>query len=255
LQEYYDSKHWYFDQVKAFNLNFPAIRQHAGQHGVARRLTAWLTGLLTALLVLTVAYAAADFDKLARSLTQRWGAESSAKFQTWRQMIVADSNLPDADRLKRVNEFFNRQIRFGTDPDIWNSPDYWASPLETIGQSAGDCEDFVIAKYFTLQMMGVEPGRLRLTYVKAKIGGVNSTVTQAHMVLAYYAQPDAEPLVLDNLITDIRPASRRPDLLPVFSFNSDGIWVPGGAQPKSSVEKLSRWTDLVARMKAEGFDF
>ena len=207
------------------------------------------------LLVLSLAHSAPDFDKLAKTLLQRWGPESSAKFQAWRQLIAADGNAPDADRLKRVNEFFNRQIRFGTDPEIWNSPDYWATPLETLGQGAGDCEDFVIAKYFTLQMMGVEPARLRLTYVKAKIGGVSSTISQAHMVLAYYAQPDSEPLVLDNMISEIRPASRRPDLLPVFSFNSDGIWVAGGAQPKSSVEKLSRWTDLVARMKAEGFDF
>jgi len=177
------------------------------------------------------------------------------KFTNWRQLVLNDSNAPETDRLKRVNEFFNRQIRFGTDPEVWNSPDYWATPLETLGMGAGDCEDFVIAKYFTLQMMGVEPAKLRLTYVKAKVGGASSTVSQAHMVLAYYAQPDAEPLVLDNLITDIRPASRRPDLQPVFSFNSDGIWVPGGTQPRSSVEKLSRWTDLVARMKAEGFDF
>ncbi len=215
----------------------------------------WLGFVATSLLAFSLAFSATDFDKLGKTLQQRWGPESSAKFQAWRQMIATDANAPDADRLKRVNEFFNRQIRFGTDPEIWNSPDYWASPLETLGQGAGDCEDFVIAKYFTLQIMGVEPARLRLTYVKAKIGGVSSTLTQAHMVLAYYAQPDSEPLVLDNLITEIRPASRRPDLLPVFSFNSDGIWVPGGAQPKSSVEKLSRWTDLVARMKAEGFDF
>jgi len=236
-------------------LKISAITRYPFKHRGPGLRTGWLGIVVAGLLVFSAAYSATDFDKLAKTLMQRWGPESSAKFQTWRQLIAAEGNAPDADRLKRVNEFFNRQIRFGTDPEIWNSPDYWATPLETLGQGAGDCEDFVIAKYFTLQMMGVEPARLRLTYVKAKIGGVNSTITQAHMVLAYYAQPDSEPLVLDNLITDIRPASRRPDLIPVFSFNSDGIWVPGGAQPKSSVEKLSRWTDLVARMKAEGFDF
>jgi predicted transglutaminase-like cysteine proteinase len=215
----------------------------------------WLWALGVGLLTLSLAFSAPDFDRLAKTLVQRWGADSMTKFTNWRQLVLNDGNAPETDRLKRVNEFFNRQIRFGTDPEVWNSPDYWATPLETLGMGAGDCEDFVIAKYFTLQMMGVEPAKLRLTYVKAKVGGASSTVSQAHMVLAYYAQPDAEPLVLDNLITDIRPASRRPDLQPVFSFNSDGIWVPGGTQPRSSVEKLSRWTDLVARMKAEGFDF
>lgn len=49
-------------------------------------------------------------------------------------------------------------------------------------------------------------------------------MVQAHMVLAYHAQPHAEPVILDNLISELRPASRRPDLTPVFSFNGDGLW-------------------------------
>jgi predicted transglutaminase-like cysteine proteinase len=43
-----------------------------------------------------------------------------------------------------------------------------------------------------------------------------------HMVLAYYAQPGADPLVLDNLHAAILPASARADLIPVFSFNAEG---------------------------------
>lgn len=97
------------------------------------------------------------------------------------------------------------------------------------------------------------PQKLRLTYVKARIGGAASTVTQAHMVLAYYANPAAEPLILDNLITTIRPASQRADLQPVFSFNADGIWVGGGPNPNSSVDRLTRWRQLIDKMKTEGF--
>ena len=62
---------------------------------------------------------------------------------------------------------------------------------------------------------------MRLIYVKARIGGTASSLPQAHMVLAYYPTPDAEPLVLDNLMPEIRPASHAPDLQPVFSFNSE----------------------------------
>jgi hypothetical protein len=94
-----------------------------------------------------------------------------------------------------------------------------------------------------------------MSYVKAKIGGNNSTTTQAHMVLTYYASPDAEPLVLDNLITEIRPASRRPDLVPVFSFNNEGIFAGGGSQPAGSIDRLSRWKDVLLRMQTEGIDF
>ncbi|SFZ72837.1 transglutaminase-like cysteine proteinase BTLCP [Chitinimonas taiwanensis DSM 18899] len=211
--------------------------------------------ILACLLIMSLAYSAPDFDRLLRSLNQRWGTGAVQKFQAWRDLQGISATLPEAEKLKRVNDFFNRQIRFEDDSVIWQQTDYWATPLETLGRGAGDCEDFTIAKYFTLQMLDINPAKLRLTYVKAKIGGPSSTVSQAHMVLAYYSQPDAEPLVLDNLIGDIRPASRRPDLLPVFSFNSDGIWVPGGSQPNASSDRLSRWKDLVARMRGEGFSF
>ena len=202
------------------------------------------------------ALGATDFDKLLATLTQRWGPGPTQKFNAWRTLITNTSNLPDNDRLKRVNDFFNRQMRFGEDADIWNQPDYWATPMESIGQGAGDCEDFAIAKYFTLREAGVAPNKLRLIYVRAATGSSAGAPSQAHMVLAYYAQPEAEPLVLDNLINDIRPASRRPDLVPVFSFNSDGVFTGGAKEtaPSAGTGRLSRWEDLLKRARAEGFE-
>lgn len=202
------------------------------------------------------ALGATDFDKLLATLTQRWGAGPTPKFNAWRTLITNASSLSDNDRLKRVNDFFNRQMRFGEDADIWNQPDYWATPMESIGQGAGDCEDFAIAKYFTLREAGVAPAKLRLIYVRASTGTSPGAPSQAHMVLAYYAQPEAEPLVLDNLINDIRPASRRPDLVPVFSFNSDGVFTGGAKEtaPSAGTGRLSRWEDLLKRARAEGFE-
>ena len=98
--------------------------------------------------------------------------------------------------------------------------DYWASPLQALGKGMGDCEDYSLAKYFSLVSMGMPIAKLRLVYVRAQIGGQS----QAHMVLAYYPAPGAEPMILDNLVSEVRPASQRPDLEPVFSFNSEGLW-------------------------------
>ena len=96
---------------------------------------------------------------------------------------------------------------------------------------------------------------MRLIYVQARIGGVNSSITQAHMVLAYYPTPEAEPLILDNLVTEVQPASRRPDLLPVFSFNAQGLWQGAtGARGAAGPASLSRWQELLRRVRAEGFD-
>ena len=202
------------------------------------------------------ALGATDFDKLLATLTQRWGAGPTPKFNAWRTLITNASSLSDNDRLKRVNDFFNRQMRFGEDADIWSQADYWATPTESIGQGAGDCEDFAIAKYFTLREAGVAPVKLRLIYVRASTGTSAVASSQAHMVLAYYAQPEAEPLVLDNLINDIRPASRRPDLVPVFSFNSDGVFTGAAKEtaPSAGTGRLSRWEDLLKRARAEGFE-
>ncbi len=201
-------------------------------------------------------WGATDFDKLLSTLTQRWGQGPTAKFNTWRTLIAHTSTLSDEARLKRVNDFFNRNMRFGEDADIWNQPDYWATPMESIGQGAGDCEDFAIAKYFTLRESGVAPAKLRLIYVRAASGSGSGAPSQAHMVLAYYAQPEAEPLVLDNLVSEIRPASRRPDLVPVFSFNSDGVFTGGAKEttPAAGTGRLSRWEDLLKRARAEGFE-
>ncbi|MDZ7904833.1 MAG: transglutaminase-like cysteine peptidase [Cypionkella sp.] len=167
------------------------------------------------------------------------------------------SGAADNDRLRKVNDFVNRQTQFGEDAIIWAQPDYWATPLETLGRAAGDCEDFAIAKYFTLIEAGTAPDKLRLIYVRAKTGGDELAPTVAHMVLAYYAQPSAEPLIMDNLLPDIRPASRRPDLIPVFSFNSAGVFAGiagGGAAAAGGTGRLSRWEDLLRRAKAEGFE-
>lgn len=211
--------------------------------------------LLVAWLIFGFA-AAVDKDRLLASIQSLGG--TVAGLRDW-QRASAEATAMNAmdDKLRRVNEFFNRRIRFADDREIWGQVDYWATPMETLAKGQGDCEDFTIGKYFTLLAAGVPDEQLRLVYVKARIGGPDSSIQQAHMVLAYYAAPDAEPMVLDNLITEIRPASRRPDLTPVFSFNSQGIWAgaTGGTAPSAGgIGRLSRWQDLLQRARREGFD-
>lgn len=193
-----------------------------------------------------------DFERLQHALASRFGEERLGLLKDWQQMLVAGANAGESEKLRRVNDFFNRRLAFDDDISIWGQSDYWATPLETIGQGRGDCEDFSIAKYYSLVMLGVPVNKLRLVYVKALQKGPDGPLQQAHMVLAYYANPNADPLVLDNLNTEIRPASRRTDLSPIFSFNSAGLWQGTGNQ--SSKSSLSRWQDLLARARAEGFE-
>lgn len=205
-----------------------------------------------------LAMASADVEKILELARTRYGTNAVQTVQAWQDMMHAAKSMREQDKIQRVNEFFNRRIQFGEDQAIWGENDYWATPLELMGRGAGDCEDFSIAKYFSLRYLGVPQERLRITYVRARIGGPHSDVMQAHMILGYYEDPLGEPLILDNLITEVRPASRRGDLTPIFSFNGEGVWTGSGATEKkdaaSSTARLSRWRDLIARMRAEGFE-
>jgi len=211
-----------------------------------------LTALLAAssLLCLT-AVAGLDFDQMQQTLSKRFGSAPSARFAEWRKMLGDSTRSAESEKLRRVNNFFNQHMAFDDDYSVWGQSDYWATPLEMIGQGRGDCEDFAIAKYFSLLNLGVPVSKLRLVYVRAMLNGLDGPVQQAHMVLAYYATPNADPLVLDNLLPEIRPASQRTDLVPIFSFNSSGLWQ--GTGNLSSKSNLSRWQDLLTRARAEGF--
>jgi predicted transglutaminase-like cysteine proteinase len=127
----------------------------------------------------------------------------------------------------------------------WGEKDYWATPIEFLASHGGDCEDFSIAKYFTLKAMGMSEEKLNLTYVKALQYNMH------HMVLTYYRTPGAEPLVLDNLVETIKPASQRTDLMPIFSFNGTGLWLAkqrGRGKLAGSSSRVKRWRDLLEKM-------
>jgi predicted transglutaminase-like cysteine proteinase len=192
-----------------------------------------------------------DFERLQQLVTSRFGASQVPLLLDWQRMLGEGRGAPETGKLQRVNDFLNRRIAFDDDRSIWGQNDYWATPTELIGQGRGDCEDFSIAKYYSLIELGIPINKLRLVYVKATQSGPAGTFQVAHMVLAYYATPNADPLVLDNLNPLILPASRRSDLSPIFSFNSAGLWQGTGNQ--SSQSNLSRWQDLLARARAEGF--
>ena len=204
---------------------------------------------------LSLVLASADGARMEEIARARYGEAVADAVRDWRALIFDPTIDDERERLTRVNTFFNRRLRFDDDIKVWKEADYWATPLESIALGAGDCEDFAIAKYASLLISGISSERLRLIYVRARIGGPQSKVSQAHMVLGYYPTPDAEPLILDNLVSEIRPASRRPDLFPIFSFTSEGLWVQGASTSSADpTARLSRWRSVLQRMRAEGLD-
>lgn len=216
----------------------------------------WHVLLPLALLIGVVSGSCAwDVDKMLRAASGR-GPQALASARALQSVLAGLAGQDDHAKLVAINDFFNRRIVFASDQEVWGQNDYWASPLEMFEKGRGDCEDYVIGKYFALSAAGMPISKLRLVYVRAQIGGIGEGpgAVQAHMVLAYYASPGAEPLVLDSLIGEIRPASRRPDLAPVFSFNGEGLWQgTGGPSAGDPLARLSRWREVMAKARNEGF--
>lgn len=224
--------------------------------GVTRRAVVFWRWLPVLALAASAAWAI-DFARLEQLLAARFGPAPVSLLRDWQKALAESSKAAEKAKLGRINDFINRRIRFEDDSEIWNQSDYWATPLETLGQGRGDCEDFAIIKYYSLKEAGVAIAKLRLVYVKARLQGPAGPYLQAHMVLAYYPTPMAEPLVLDNLVPEILPASQRRDLQPVFSFNSEAIWsgVAGNAaRGGGGTGQLSRWQDLLDRARREGVE-
>lgn len=179
------------------------------------------------------------------AVSATYGERAGKRVATWRSEMARYHALSEREQLTEVNRFFN-QLYFVNDDVLWGKNDYWATPLEFLGSNAGDCEDFTIAKYFSLLELGVSDKKLRLVYVKA------IELNQFHMVLAYYQTPSAQPLILDNINPQIKPASQRRDLLPIYSFNGQHLWLmkSKNGELAGNSSRLSLWNDLRSRERS-----
>ena len=175
-----------------------------------------------------------------------------SRLTAWKELLASPTHRSEADlaKLRLVNDFMHR-TPFYCDPVMWCMEDYWAKPVEFLANDGGDCEDFSIAQYFTLKALGVADSKLRIVYAVYRRGG-QGAFTGAHMVLAYYERTDAQPRLLDNLNPSILPASNRPDLAPIFSFNSGGLWSAkeqkGRGQPSTPYRA---WSDQWRRVQSD----
>lgn len=184
------------------------------------------------------------YVQLAKNIGVKYGDRAEKRILAWRRMVESAHGSQVVDKLHTVNDFFN-MMQFVDDRVHWGKEDYWATPIEFLATGGGDCEDFTIAKYFALRELGVPDDKLRLVYVKAL------RLNQHHMVLAYYDKPTSVPVILDNLDRQIKPAIQRNDLLPIYSFNAENLWLAkekGRGELVGGSSRLSLWTDLNNRL-------
>ncbi|MCL7487580.1 MAG: transglutaminase-like cysteine peptidase [Desulfobulbaceae bacterium] len=169
-----------------------------------------------------------------------------ARIRHWQLFVKENRSAPPREKVVSVNNYFN-EFLYVEDQDLYGSKDYWATMRETLVRGSGDCEDFAIAKYFTLRDLDLPEDNMRITYV------IPVKSRKPHMVLTYQLDPAEEPLVLDTMVNALFPVSRRTDLVPVYSFNMNGYWIARKdkkwqGKRVGNAEKLSLWWGLLQRM-------
>jgi len=211
----------------------------------------FLTRLLFFSLLYTQSYCdnlfSIDQDTLLNS-EKKYGYEAKQRVKELIKLLNRLDKEPELKKLNAINDFFNK-MNYNTDLKVWRKKDYWASRDEFIGVANGDCEDYAIAKYFSLRQLGIPAEKIFLTYVKA------IKYKQSHMILTYFKSKGSIPLVLDNINTKILPSTNRKDLKPLFSFNGEKIYMAkqrglGRVVPSGKVN-LSQWSELILKIKKE----
>jgi len=169
----------------------------------------------------TVAVSTPDIEAKIEEIGRKYGYFTANRFRFYYELLDRLKDRPLRDVLEEVNDFWNG-VRYASDMAVWGKKDYWATPYSFLLKDRGDCEDYVIAKYFTLKKLGIDSGKL---------------------------------LILDNLNLKIFPASSRKDIVPVYTFNGELLErfydrSRNGLKSKSGRVKL-KWDDLMRRIERE----
>ena len=178
-------------------------------------------------------------DQLIVDANAKYKMFAKNRFEAIRKELLNGlKDKTDMEKLEAVNDWYNF-MQYKSDQQVYGMSDYWATLYEFVGKGMGDCEDYTIAKYYTLKELGIDPNRMKFTYVVYKS---RSGQNISHMVLAYLKVPRPKSkediLILGNINQRVLPASRRPDIVKVVKMiNGDT-----GAQSK-------KWKQLDFDMK------
>lgn len=133
----------------------------------------------------------------------------------WYAMVQDVRGNSRFDQMVLVNRWLNR-YKYITDDRLWGVSDYWETPGQFVEMS-GDCEDYAIAKYYTLKALGWNDADLRLVVLRDTVRDI------PHAVLA--VTYNGENYILDNLATEPLQDKYITQYTPYYAVNSTSRWV------------------------------
>jgi predicted transglutaminase-like cysteine proteinase len=140
---------------------------------------------------------------------------ANCPLRPWKKFLASLVGKPALEQLAAVNAYGNR-MKYIQDIDNYGVSDYWAAPKEFIFNS-GDCEDYVITKYFSLRDLGFSADSMRIVTVQ------DTNLRIAHAVLAVYLNNDI--LILDNQTENVVSHHKILHYAPIYSVNESNWWM------------------------------
>ena len=133
----------------------------------------------------------------------------------WQDLLSRIEGQSWKDKITAVNRFMN-EAEYITDIRNWNMADYWATVREFLRKD-GDCEDYAIAKYYSLKALGFSVSNMRVVVLE------DTNLNTAHAVLA--VSLEGETMILDNQMPDVVNATSIVHYRPIYSINEQAWWL------------------------------
>ncbi|MES2905709.1 MAG: transglutaminase-like cysteine peptidase [Pseudomonadota bacterium] len=135
--------------------------------------------------------------------------------QKWRQALQDLRMKNQKTQLTAINNFINHASPYREDKSHFGRADLWQTPAEFLSGS-GDCEDYAIAKFFSLIELGFTNEQLRIVVVHDTKRNLD------HAVLAVTLAD--ETYILDNLHNTPVRDDQLLRYAPVYSVNLTSRW-------------------------------
>jgi len=139
---------------------------------------------------------------------------NACHYKIWMKFLVSTKDKDKLSQIKAINGYMNR-AKYITDSRNWGQKDYWASPGQFM-EKFGDCEDYAIAKFMSLKLLGFPSNMLRVVAVK----DLNLKVGHAVLVVII----DGKYYLLDNQIKQVVETKNVHHYRPVFSISTQHWW-------------------------------
>jgi predicted transglutaminase-like cysteine proteinase len=175
------------------------------------------------------------FGDFSRCLDERGACNANAV--DWSNFVRRAEGLEGFELYMAVNQFVNSSVRFQSDGTLEEVLDEWATPISLISQAEGDCEDFALAKFWLLEMLGVDSSDLYIVVVQDLV------VQVPHAFLA--VRSGSEVWLLDSRAD--RPLS--PDeiegVVPVVTIGDSAAYLHGRPiDPGQPMSMLWDWLPI-----------